>query len=441
MSAAVGCPLAVPVVRHTMAGAGLPCASDLSCSLPIMVTDQTVIAAAQTPRGVLIATLLAAISYGLLTMTICLPSMTTWSALFGVDQASVQLSFSAFVVAYGGAQVFYGPLSDRHGRRNFLLFGFAVAALGGLAGALAVSLPMLIAARAVQGLGAAAGMVIGRAMVQDYFSDAERPRMMAYTGMVLGMCPPIATILGGQIHVHFGWRANFVLMAVLAVVLLITTWRVLPPSPVRTDVSAHWLREMGAAYRRLARVPIFLSYTVILSCCSGAFYVFIAGLPLVLAHYGVGPARLGWYIMVVPLSYICGNFLTSRLLRTTAESRLVLTGQYAGCAGIVIVLGLALAGVRSPLAVALPFVLLGFGHGLIIPPTLSGTVSVVPALAGSAAAVTGLSQQMLGAIGSWLIGYVSHEDAINMALIMLMFMLTALLAQFAVVRLRARMDD
>ena len=137
------------------------------------------------PRRLLVATLLAAVAYGLLAMTVCLPSMPAWASLFGVGQGSVQLTFSAFVVAFGGAQIFYGPLSDRHGRRFLLLLGFTLAALGSLACALASSLPWLVAARALQGIGAAAGMVIGRAMVQDYFSGAERPRMMAYTGMCL----------------------------------------------------------------------------------------------------------------------------------------------------------------------------------------------------------------------------------------------------------------
>ena len=111
------------------------------------------------PRRLLIATLLASVAYGLLAMTVCLPSMPSWAKLFGVGQGSVQLTFSAFVVAYGGAQVFYGPLSDRHGRRRLLLFGYALAALGSLACALAHNLPMLIAARALQGVGAAAGLI------------------------------------------------------------------------------------------------------------------------------------------------------------------------------------------------------------------------------------------------------------------------------------------
>ena len=109
------------------------------------------------PRRLLIATLLASVAFGLLAMTMCLPSMPSWAGEFGVGQGSVQLTFSAFVVAFGGAQMFYGPLSDRHGRRFLLLLGFVLAALGSLACALANSLPLLVAARVLQGVGAAAG--------------------------------------------------------------------------------------------------------------------------------------------------------------------------------------------------------------------------------------------------------------------------------------------
>lgn len=388
------------------------------------------------PRRLLIAILLASVAYGLLAMTVCLPSMPAWAQLFGVPQGSVQLTFSAFVVAYGGAQIFYGPLSDRHGRRRLLLLGFALAALGSLACALATNLTLLIAARALQGIGAAAGMVIGRAMVQDYFSGAERPRIMAYTGMVLGMCPPTATLLGGQVHVQLGWRANFIALTLLAVVLLLATWKVVPVGERKPSVHEHWLQEMFAAYRALAHKPVFLGYGVILSMCTGAFYVFLAGTPLVLASYGVGPARLGLFIMAVPLSYIAGNFLVSRLLHSSTEAGLALAGQCVSCLGLACALVLALAGVHTPYALALPMTLLGFGHGLLMPSTLSGTISVIPALAGSAVAATGLAQQLVGALGGWAVGLVPHDDAVYMAAMMLSCMLVSLGMQVVVTRLR-----
>ncbi|MFY9249509.1 MAG: MFS transporter, partial [Burkholderiaceae bacterium] len=167
----------------------------------------------QRPKGLLIANLMAQLAFGLLAMTICLPSMQEWGAIFDAGQAAVQLTFSGFVVTYGSLQLIYGPLSDRIGRKKVMMLGLSVAVAGSLLAALAPDLNSLIWARVLQGAGAAASMVVGRAMVQDLFDGAERTRVMAFVSMAMGLCPPLATILGGQLHVQLGWQANFVVIA------------------------------------------------------------------------------------------------------------------------------------------------------------------------------------------------------------------------------------
>lgn len=387
--------------------------------------------AATVAGPALIAILLASVGFGLIAMAICLPSMPQWRSEFGVPLADVQLTFSLFVIGLGFAQLLYGPLSDRHGRRTLLMIGFLLAALGSLAAAFAPNLGALIVARFVQGTGAAAGMVIGRAMVQDYFSGADRPRVMAFIGMVMGMCPPAGTVIGGQLHVAFGWRANFVFTAGLALVLLVAIWRVLPAAGARApeDLEEHWVRAMLRAYAALLRVPAYRAYAVILGMCSGSFYVFLSGAPTTFASYGADPAAVGLYIALIPLSYIAGNFLTSRCVARVGEARLMLVGQFTALLGIALVLILAKAGLHAPWALALPLLLLGLGHGFVMPSTLAGTVSVVPALAGAAAGMAGLAQQLAGAFGGYAVGLVSHHDAANLALLMFAFMLVSLYCQ------------
>ena len=158
--------------------------------------------------GWLILNLMFQISFGLMAMTLCLPSMQEWGQIFDADQAAVQLTFSAYVMAYGGMQLVYGPLSDRHGRKRVLMIGLAVAGLGSLMGALSTGLSGLIAARVLQGMGGAASIVVGRSMVQDLFDGPQRTRVMAYIGMVMGLCPPLGTIVGGQLHVRLGWAPS-----------------------------------------------------------------------------------------------------------------------------------------------------------------------------------------------------------------------------------------
>src|SRR5690606_23446203 len=118
---------------------------------------------------------------------------------------------------------------------------------------------------------------------------------------------------------------------------------------------------------------------------------------------GVGPARIGWYIMAVPLAYIVGNFVASRIIHRVGDRAMMFAGQMATMAGIALMLALGLAGVQTPLAFSLPLLLFGIGHGFLMPSALSGTIGLVPALAGSAAAVAGLMQQTLGAAGGYLV--------------------------------------
>lgn len=386
---------------------------------------------AHPPHGSwLIANLLAQVSFGLLAMTLCLPSMQEWGAIFDTQQADVQLTFSGYVVAYGALQLVYGPLSDRHGRKPILMLGLVVAGLASVMAALASDITTLTVARVLQGAGSAASMVVSRSMVQDLFTGPQRTRVMAYIGMALGMCPPLATLIGGQIHVRLGWQANFVLLAVLALALLLATWFGLPRVAKPPSGDSHWLRAMLSAYARLVREPRFLLYVAILAATTATFYVFLGGAPIVLKGYGIGPDGIGWFIMAVPLSYILGNFMTSRLIQRLGEARVMAWGQALTLTGLVAMLGLGLAGVQAAQAVALPLLLLGLGHGLLNPPALAGTVSVLPALAGSAAAVAGLMQQLTGATGGYLVGLVPHEGAVNLGWMMLGFALIAAIAQF-----------
>ncbi|TRZ63787.1 MAG: Bcr/CflA family efflux MFS transporter [Rhodocyclaceae bacterium] len=380
-------------------------------------------------HGLLTANLVAQLVLGLAVMTITLPSMQEWAAIFGSTQAAVQLTFSGYVVAYGLLQLVYGPLSDRVGRKKVLLFGLAVTVLGSLMAVFASDLPTLIAARVVQGMGCAAGMVIGRALVQDLFDIRERTRIMAYVGMSLGLVPPLATVVGGQLHVHLGWRANFVVVTVLAAGLFVAAWRGLPDHQKISGIQPHWFRAMMSAYARLAREPVFILYVIVLSMTTSTFYAFLAGAPIVLGGLGVGPDGVGFYIMVGPLSFVVGNFITSRLARRIPDRTMMWIGQGLATAGVALMAVLGLAGLNTPLAFALPMILLGIGHGFLVPPALAGTVGLLPALAGAAAAVAGLMQQMLGAVGGFAVGFLTHADAASMGALMLGLVLIGVIAQ------------
>ena len=383
----------------------------------------------------MVVALIAQIAFGLIAMTICLPSMPDWGRAFGASTAAVQLSFSGFVLTYGVLQLLYGPLSDRLGRRPVLMAGLAVAAAGSVAAALATSLPALVAARALQGAGAAAGMVVGRALVQDLFQGAERTRVMGLVGMAMGLCPPGATLLGGQLHERLGWAASFWCVAALALALAVVSWRLLPADrgqPASQPASQPWASTLASAYARLLRERAYLRLVSILGLTTATFYAFLGGAPQVLAAMGVGPAQMGWVIMAVPLSYIVGNGLATRWARSLGDRQLMRWGQLCSVAGLTLGLAAALSGLPAlsgPVAFAAPLALLGLGHGLLMPSTLAGTVGVVPALAGAAAAGAGLTQQLMGALGGYAVGFVLHAQAAGMLALMLAFALLSAVVQ------------
>ncbi len=398
------------------------------------ILNQAASAPPPASRAGLIANLLGQLAFGLIAMTICIPSMQEWPALLGATQAQVQLTFSGYVFAYGGFQLVHGPLSDRVGRKPVLLGGLVMAIAGSGLAVFAPDIQTLIAARVLQGAGTAAGMVASRALIPYLFDGPYRTRMMAFVGMTLGLCPPLATLVGGQLHVRLGWQSNFVLLAVLAVFLLVAGWRGLPASAPAVRGDAHWLRQLLAGYVRLMHERAYLLFVASVAATTATMYTFMAGAPIVLGGYGVKPQHLGWYIMAVPLPYILGNLLAARLVHRLGDRRLMAVGHGITLAGISLMLALALAGVNSALALVLPLTLMGAGHGLLMPPSLSGAVGVLPALAGSAAAVAGLLQQVVGALGGYAVGLVTHRDAVNLALMMLVLGVCGALAMLGLPR-------
>ena len=320
-----------------------------------------------------------------------------------------------------------------------VLVGLAIAIAGSVAAVLAHSIDGLVMARLVQGLGCGATMVVGRSLVQDYFAGPERTRVMAIIGMTMGVCPPTATVLGGQLHVHLGWQANPALVAGLGMLLFVFAVRMLPRGTRAMAADAHWVVGMLRAYGTLARVRIYRWHVVILGSSTGAFYTYLAAAPLVLRGYGIGPDGVGVHVMTATLSYVVGNYMTSRLIGRLGDRRLMITGQAITAVSIVLMLGLS--GWNSALAFSAPALVLGIGHGFLMPPTLSGTVGAMPALAGAAAAAAGLIQQLSGALGGYAVGFVSTEGSLHSALLLGLFTLTGLIGQWGVERARRGAGD
>src|SRR5690606_33120551 len=173
-------------------------------------------------------------------------------------QRGVEVTMAAFLVGISIGQLFYGPISDRFGRKPPLYVGFAVYMIGALGCALAVNMTMLTVMRVVQALGGCAGLVIGRAIVRDRCEPHEAARAFTTLTMIVALGPVFAPAVGGFIVTYFGWRATFVVQVAIALALLLTMHRVLRESHVTRDPTVSF-GDILRNYGRLSRDRHFMA--------------------------------------------------------------------------------------------------------------------------------------------------------------------------------------
>ena len=166
------------------------------------------------------AILIMASGTSILSTDLYAPSLPHLQDVYGTDAGLVQLTMTLNLVAYAVAQLFYGPLSDRIGRRPVLLAGMIGFALASILCSVAGSIDTLIVARIFQGLTACAEAVVGYAVIRELYDEAGAVRVFAAYGMAIALAPAVGPIIGGHMHVWFGWRSNFVLLTGIIVVVI-----------------------------------------------------------------------------------------------------------------------------------------------------------------------------------------------------------------------------
>src|SRR5260221_3984882 len=256
--------------------------------------------------GTVLLTALAAI--GFFSVSIYTPSMPSLVADFHTRPAMVKLTLSLFLVGFAVAQLVYGPLSDRFGRRPVLVAGLAVYVVGSLACAVAPSIDAMIAGRFLQAVGACAGPVLGRAVVRDVHGREGTARVLAWIGAATTLSPAIGPTLGRSLHVWFGLRAHFLLLAIFGAALLATAWRLLGETNRQLDPVAIGLASMAGNYRRLLTDRLYLGYMLSGSCIYAGLYSWIAAAPfLFVDRLGFSPDHYGALTIVTTGSYIGGR--------------------------------------------------------------------------------------------------------------------------------------
>lgn len=334
-----------------------------------------------------------------------LPALPEIGRALNAPVGAVQMSLTAFFIAIGVGQLLYGPVSDMVGRKPPLYFGLGLFALASVGCALASQIETLVALRFLQGLGAAAGMAIPRAVVRDLHTGTDAARLMSLLMLVFSVSPILAPLAGSAVIALSGWRAVFWAVGLAALAGLAMVYATLAETRTREQRLESSLGGALRAYGVLLRDAHYLGLVGIGSAALAGFFVFLAGSPFVLInHYGLTPTQYSLAFSVNAVAFIGASQFTSHLGRRFGLVPMVKVASTASAAFNALLLGYyLLGGDQLPVLIALNFIASAF-MGLVIP-----TVSVLALekhgpIAGTASALMGTLQMLVGAVAMGVVG-------------------------------------
>lgn len=328
-----------------------------------------------------------------------LPAMPAITADLGTDIAGTQLTLTAFFLTFGIAQLFYGPWADAAGRKLPLYFGLGLYVVASAWAALAADIGSLIAARAAQGMGAAAVMVIPRAIIRDWSTGTQATKMMAMVMLVISVSPMLAPLAGSVVILLADWRTIFGVMAVAGLASLATTAlalpETLPPERRRPVALRGLLRDAGTLLRHRG----FMVLTFIGAFGMASFFVFIASAAFVYTEaFGLTPMQFSLAFAVNAAGFFGGSQLASGAGTRLGMGRVVqiATAGFAGFA--LLLLALDLAGLANLPVVILLLAAGNFCLGFVIPSVMVMALDDQGEIAGLASSLGGTLQMVTGGV-------------------------------------------
>ena len=332
---------------------------------------------------------------GTLAMHIFVPALPIAARDLGVSGGTVQLTLTLYLVGVAGGQLFWGPLSDRIGRRPALLAGIALYTVGSLASAAAPGVGSLVAARVVQAIGGCSGLVLGRAVLRDISSAREAAASLALMNLFMSVGPAMAPLVGGLGATYFGWRFIFIFLAGLGALTLFSTFRHLRETHTHRAAA----RGVMAGYFRLLAMPGFRRLMLGGACSTTSFYAFLAAAPFIFADRLHRPsAEIGFYFVVPILGFSIGAIIANRLVRRIAPTRIMLAASLLSTFGAVLFGVLEVTDHLSVIAVLVPILIFCIGSGTVSPLALTSAISVHPGMIGAASGLYGCAQMGYGAL-------------------------------------------
>ena len=368
------------------------------------------------PDSFLFAAILTAlVAFGPISTDMYLPSLPSMKIDFGATVSQVQLTLSVFLVGFAVSQLVYGPLSDRFGRRPILLMGIFIYGLASVACFMATTIEGLIFARFLQAFGACSGPVLGRAIVRDVYGQERAAQVLAYMGSAMALAPAVAPMFGGYLQIWFGWQANFVVISIFALVLIILVSFLIRETNEHKNHDALKPSHILGNYMSLLCHKEFLGHVMLNSFVFSGLFAFISGSSFVFVDvFGLAPNVYGICFGLVVCGYITGTLIAGKLSRKLGGPKMLRAGSLLALLGGSLLAGIAYAGGTGALSVVAPMMIFMIGVGIVMPNSMAGAIGPFAKMAGTASALMGFLQMTIAACVGISVGVLHNGTQIPM---------------------------
>ncbi|GEO80097.1 multidrug effflux MFS transporter [Pararhodospirillum oryzae] len=353
----------------------------------------------------LVLLLIGMVAMGALSTDMYLASLPDMTRIFNTDVSTVQMTLSVFAIGMAVGMLAYGPLSDRFGRKPVVIVSLVFYLGASLGCMLAPDIDTLIVARFIQALGACGGGVIGRAIVRDIWGRDGAAAMLSHMASAMALAPALAPIVGSFLHVSFGWKASFVVMAAFGGLLALLTAVVLSETNHHKDPSATDPTQILFNTRALLGDRCFMGHALVVAFAFGGLFSYLSGASFIIIDIlGVDPGHFGFTFLAVAGAFLVGAQGGARFTRRLGTARMISIGVGIALVSSITGAVLAWAGIAS-LASVLPCVAGQFlACALIMPNGQAGGLGPYPRLAGTASSLMGFLQMGVGALAGYMVG-------------------------------------
>lgn len=368
--------------------------------------------------------LLAAV--GPVAMSLYTPAMPEIVSDFGTTESAVKLTLTVYFGGFCFAQLICGPLSDGYGRRPITILFMSIYLAASVLALFAPTIEVMVLARLLQGIGAAVGVTISRAIVRDLFTSDRSARVMNLIGIVLAVGPAIGPTLGGLTLELLGWHAIFLVMILhgIAVMTMMLFYVKETSTPDREQVRP---RVLAKSYLSLLQQPYFLFSSLVLTGATGALYTSATILPFILmTRVGLTASTFGMGMLLQTAFYISGSIIYRLLMNRIAIFKLSCIGLACTCSASILLAVLLRLYEPSYLLIMLPMGLYVTGIAFLSPQMSTAALAPFPHIAGSASAMIGFFQMIGGLIGGLISASMSDPVLAMATLLPLMGLLSLL---------------